>query len=96
MTHDTGRDLAESFRLYVILLRELNDWRQSDLAAMLGITQGAVSKLETGRMAPNGEVILRAYRHDPYLFNRFFDASGDYKLLISEIIRTKNKPDKSL
>jgi transcriptional regulator with XRE-family HTH domain len=72
MTHDTGVDLSEAFRLYVILLRDLNGWTQARAAETFGIKQSALSKVESGRMKPGGRLVLKAYAYDPYLFNWYF------------------------
>lgn len=57
-------DYAECFTR----IREERGWTQENLALWLGISQSAVSKIETGQMPPNAEVLIRIYLLDKPLF----------------------------
>ena len=72
-----------TFRLFCIMLRELNGWTQVELAQRLGQGQPAISKLEAGTMKPTGSVILAAYRLDPLLFNIWYGNNSTDLLLAS-------------
>lgn len=43
--------------------REQNEWTQVDMATFLGITQGALSKIESGQMNPNYSTYIRFSRN---------------------------------
>lgn len=43
--------------------REQMDWKQVDMAAHLGLTQGTISKIESGTMPPDFQTYVRFSRN---------------------------------
>ncbi len=70
------RDLRHGIQRIIINLRILNNLNQSDLAKILGTTQGAISRIESGEKIPTTNFFMK------------ISLSLDYKLEINLISKT--------
>jgi transcriptional regulator with XRE-family HTH domain len=50
--------------------RIAQEWHQTQMASVLGVTQGTISKIESGKMSPDLQLYLR--------FKKFFNVT-DYE-----------------
>ena len=67
-----SKEISESIAVLFKSTRRFNRLQQTEFAAILGVTQGTISKIEAGAMSPDLELwfkFLRAFNiQDPYCF----------------------------